>query len=75
MAHRQMVLQQQALALMHLLSVLHELQQGWSFQMLQSQHITVQGVQVPGMHAMVLVVVEVVEAVVEGEVEVAMVLK
>ena len=37
LAHNQMVLQQNALALMHLLSVLHELQQDWNFQML-NQH-------------------------------------
>ncbi len=41
--------------------------------MLQSQHIAVQGIQVPGMHVIVAVVVEVVEAVVEGEGEVEMV--
>ncbi len=68
-----MVLQQKVLALMHLLSVLHELQQDWSLQMLMLQHIAVKGF--PGMHvtAVVVVEVEVVEAVVEGEVDVAMV--
>ena len=53
--------------------MLHELQQDWSFQLLRSQQIAVQGVQVPGMHVIVVAAVEVVEAVVEGEVEVAMV--
>ena len=41
--------------------------------MLQSQHIAVQGPQVPGVHVIMVVAVEVVEAVAEGEVEVAMV--
>ncbi len=38
--------------------------------MLWSQCVAVQGIQVPGMHVIVVVAVEVVEAVVEGEVEV-----
>ncbi len=53
--------------------MLHELQQDWSFQLLQSRHTAVRGVQDPGTHVITVVVVEVVEAVVEGEVEVAMV--
>ena len=38
--------------------------------MLLLQHTAVQGVQVPGTHVIAVVAVEVVEAVVEGEVEV-----
>ena len=70
-----MVLQQKVLALMHLLSVLHELQQDWSLQMLMLQHIAVKGFQLPGMHVTAVVGVEGggVKAVVEGEVDVAMV--